>query len=102
MVTAPAFLHSPTVPATVSQVMVCGGIVISSVLGQLTMNHGFGYCRSWEGGLYLTSEVILTSLAAIALLGDPVGWRFFIGGALILGSAVIIQVEQALRGGGHS
>jgi hypothetical protein len=30
------------------------------------------------------------------LLGDPVGWRFFTGGALILGSAVIIQAEQAL------
>jgi len=100
--TAPAFLFSPTVPASLSQVMVCAGIVISSVLGQLTMNHGFGYCRSWEGGLYLTSEVILTSLAGIALLGDPVGWRFFIGGALILGSAVIIQAEQALRGGSHS
>lgn len=102
MVTAPAFLLSPTVPATVPQALVCVGIVVSSVLGQLTMNHGFGYCRSWEGGLYLTSEVILTGLAGITLLGDPVGWRFFIGGALILGSAVIIQAEQALRGGSHS
>ena len=102
IVTAPAFLFSPTVPVTVSQVMVCAGIVVSSVLGQLTMNHGFGYCRSWEGGLYLTSEVILTSLAGIALLGDSVGWRFFVGGALILGSAVVIQAEQALRGGSHS
>jgi drug/metabolite transporter (DMT)-like permease len=100
--TAPAFLSSPTVPASLSQVMVCAGIVISSVLGQLTMNHGFGYCRSWEGGLYLTSEVILTSLAGIALLGEPVGWRFFIGGALILGSAAFIQAEQALREGSHS
>jgi hypothetical protein len=25
-----------------------------------------------------------------------VGWRFFAGGALILGSAVAIQVEQAV------
>jgi drug/metabolite transporter (DMT)-like permease len=102
LVTAPAFLYSPTLPATLSQAVVCGGIVLSSVLGQLTMNHGFGYCRSWEGGLYLTSEVVLTSLAGIALLGDPVGWRFFTGGALILGSAVAIQVEQALRGRNHS
>ena len=98
IVTAPAFLYSPTLPATLSQAMLCGGIVVSSILGQLTMNHGFGYCRSWEGGLYLTSEVVLTGLAGIALLGDPVGWRFFTGGALILGSAVAIQVEQALCG----
>lgn len=102
MVTAPAYLCSPSVPANLSQAMMCGGIVLFSVLGHLTMNHGFGYCRSWEGGLYLTSEVVLTSLGGIALLGDPVGWRFFIGGALILGSAVAIQVEQALRGGNHS
>jgi drug/metabolite transporter (DMT)-like permease len=101
LVTAPAFLYSPTPPANLSQILVCGGIVLFSILGHLTMNHGFGYCRSWEGGLYLTSEVILTSLAGVALLGDPAGWRFFIGGALILGSAVIIQAEQALRGGSH-
>ena len=41
---------------------------------------------------------MLTGLAGIALLGGPVGWRFFTGGALIPGSAVAIQVEQALRG----
>ncbi len=98
LVTAPAFLHSPTLPSTVSQALVCGGIVVSSILGQLTMNHGFGYCRSWEGGLYLTSEVVLTGLTGIALLGDPVGWRFFTGGALILGSAVAIQMLQARLG----
>jgi drug/metabolite transporter (DMT)-like permease len=102
MVTAPVFLLAPTVPATLSQVMVCSGIVISSILGQLTMNQGLGYCRSWEGGLYLTSELILTSLAGIVLLGDPVGWRFFVGGALILGSAVILQLEQTLRGSSFS
>jgi drug/metabolite transporter (DMT)-like permease len=66
------------------------------------MNQGLGYCRSWEGGLYLTSELILTSLAGIVLLGDPVGWRFFVGGALILGSAVILQLEQTLRGSSFS
>jgi drug/metabolite transporter (DMT)-like permease len=98
LVTAPAFLHSPTAPATFAQAMLCLGIIVTSVLGQLSMNHGFGYCRSWEGGLYLTSEVALTSLAGIMLLGDPAGWRFFTGGALILGSAVATQVERAWHG----
>jgi drug/metabolite transporter (DMT)-like permease len=74
-----------------------GGIVLSSVLGQLTLNQGVGSCRSWEGGLYLTSEVVLTGLAGIALLGDPVGWRFLTGGVLILGSAVAIQMLPARR-----
>jgi drug/metabolite transporter (DMT)-like permease len=62
------------------------------------MNHGFGHCRSWEGGLYMTSEVLLTAVAGIILFRDPIGWHFFGGGTLILGSAVAIQVEQALRG----
>jgi hypothetical protein len=61
------------------------------------MNHGFGYCRSWEGGLYMTSEVLFTAIAGVIMFGDPVDWHFFGGGALVLGSAVAIQVEQALR-----
>ncbi len=96
LTTLPGFLHAPAFPADSTQLLVCGGIVVTSILGQITMNHGFGYCRSWEGGLYLTSEVVLTSLAGVILLGDAVGWRFFAGGALILGSAVAIQVDQAV------
>jgi drug/metabolite transporter (DMT)-like permease len=98
MVTSPAFLYAPAIPGNFFQAMICAGIAVFSVLGHLAMNQGFGYCRSWEGGLYLTSEVVLTSLGGILLLGDSVGWRFFAGGALILGSAAALQVEQALRG----
>jgi drug/metabolite transporter (DMT)-like permease len=98
IVTAPFFLQAPVPPLSLNQMLVCGGIVLTSILGQLLMNQGFGYCRSWEGGLYMTSEVLLTALAGIMLFGDPVGWRFFGGGTLILGSAVAIQVEQTLRG----
>lgn len=98
VVTAPFFLQAPVLPLSFNQFLVCGGIILTSIAGQLLMNHGFGYCRSWEGGLYMTSEVLLTAIAGIILFRDPVGWHFFGGGALILGSAVAIQVEQALRG----
>jgi drug/metabolite transporter (DMT)-like permease len=97
-VTAPPFLQAPVFPLSAGQMLLCGGIVLTSILGQLLMNHGFGYCRSWEGGLYMASEVLLTALAGIILFGEPFGWRFFGGGVLILGSAVAIQVEQALQG----
>jgi len=97
-VTAPFFLQAPVLPLSAGQMLICGGIVMTSILGQLLMNQGFGYCRSWEGGLYMTSEVLLTALAGILIFGDPLGWRFFIGGTLILGSAAAIQTEQALRG----
>jgi drug/metabolite transporter (DMT)-like permease len=97
-VTAPFFLQAPVLPLSAGQMLICGGIVLTSILGQLLMNQGFGYCRSWEGGLYMTSEVLLTALAGILIFGDPLGWRFFIGGTLILGSAAAIHTEQALRG----
>jgi drug/metabolite transporter (DMT)-like permease len=98
LVTMPAYLASPTLPASLPQLLVCAGIVLASILGQLMMNQGFGYCRSWEGGLYLTSELVLTALAGILLFGDPVGWRFFTGGGLILGSALLLQLEHVLNG----
>ena len=97
-VTAPFFLQDPALPVSTHQVMVCGGRVITSIFGQLTMNHGFGYCRSWEGGLYMTSEMVFTAIAGIVLLGDPVGWRFWSGGALILGGAVTAQMQRAFPG----
>jgi drug/metabolite transporter (DMT)-like permease len=68
-------------------------------MGQLLMNQGFGYCRSWEGGLYMTSEVLLTALAGIMLFGDPVGWRFAAGGTLIIGSTIAIQLERTMPWG---
>ena len=96
--TLPGYVSSPTLPATWLQALVCGGIVLASILGQLMMNHGFGYCRSWEGGLYLMCELILTALAGILLFGDPVGWRFFTGAGLILGSALLLQLESVVNG----
>lgn len=96
-VTAPFFLQAPVLPLSFDQILVCGGIILTSIAGQLLMNHGFNYCRSWEGGVFMTSEVLLTALAGVILFGDSVGLRFFGGGTLILGSAVLIQMEQALR-----
>ncbi len=102
IVTAPFFFRAPVLPLHWNQMLLCIGIVLASILGQLLMNHGFGYCRSWEGGLYMTSEVLFTALAGVTLFGDPIGWRFAAGGTLILGSAVIVQLERAIRGAHRS
>jgi drug/metabolite transporter (DMT)-like permease len=99
VVTAPFFLEAPVLPLSFNQILVCSGIILTSIGGQLLMNHGFGYCRSWEGGLYMTSEVLLTAIAGIILFKDPVGWNFFCGGTLILGSTLAIQAEKAMRAG---
>lgn len=99
LVTLPGYLSGPTLPATLPQVLVCCGIVFASILGQLMMNQGFSYCRSWEGGLYLMSELILTAAAGILLFGEPGGWRFFTGAGLILGSALLLQLEHVIDRG---
>ena len=54
----------------------------------ITAIQGFRYCKSWEGGLYLMTEVIFTSLLGILFLSEIVTWRFWMGGVLIFGSAV--------------
>jgi drug/metabolite transporter (DMT)-like permease len=71
-----------------------GGIVFSSIAAQLLMNQGFQYCKSWEGGLFLTSEVVFTSVLGIVFLGEIVSWRFGLGGLLIVGSAVFINLVK--------
>lgn len=39
----------------------------------------------------MSSEVIFTALMGIVFLGDPVSWRFWAGGAMILGSVVALN-----------
>ncbi len=38
----------------------------------------------------MTSEAIFTVAAGILLLGDPVTWRFFIGGLMVFASSVML------------
>jgi len=91
LVTLPSFLMSPYVPVTMMDWGMVLGIVFVSVAGQLSMNQGFFYCRGWEGGVLMSSEVVFTSFMGIAFLGDPVSWRFWTGGVLIFGSAVALN-----------
>ena len=69
-------------------------ILLTSIGAQLLMNHGFQYCSSWEGGLLMTSEVLFSTLFGILLLGETVGWRFWAGAALIVGSAAAMNMLQ--------
>jgi len=58
------------------------------------------YCRGWEGGVFMSSEVIFTAIVGIVLLGDPVSWRFWTGAALVLGAVVALnrlKVEKQRR-----
>ena len=95
----PGFLSDPTLPSDALEWLMCAGIVLTSLTAQLLMNQGFYYCRSWEGGLFMTSEVVFTALVGIVLLHDPAGWRFWLGSFLIVGSVMVLNVESFTRNG---
>ncbi|MFC1863637.1 DMT family transporter [Thermodesulfobacteriota bacterium] len=91
LITFPAFIADPVFPATGVDWLMVGGIACTSVIAQLLMNQGFQYCKSWEGGLFLTGEILFTAVFGICILGELTTWRFWAGGLLILGSVVFFN-----------
>jgi drug/metabolite transporter (DMT)-like permease len=98
IITFPSYIADPRIPATTIEWVCVGGVVITSVVAQLLMTHGFQYCKSWEGGLYLMSEVIFTSLVGILFFIEILDWRFWAGGLLIFGSAVGLNQIRSRSG----
>jgi drug/metabolite transporter (DMT)-like permease len=90
-------MASPQIPRFPVEWLMLGGIAFSALAAQLLMNQGFRYCKSWEGGLFLMAEVVFTSILGILFLGEPVTWRFWLGGAMVLGSAVALNRGNARR-----
>jgi drug/metabolite transporter (DMT)-like permease len=91
----PQFIHKPHIPRYSGEWLMLGGIACSSILGQLLMNEGLRYCKSWEGGVFLMAEVVLTSILGIVFLGESATWRFWVGGALIFGSAIALNLRRS-------
>ncbi len=97
IVAAPKYLADPTFPDTAVEVALILGIILSSLSAQLLMNQGFLYCRGWEGGVFMSSEVVFTAIVGISFLGDPASWRFWLGGLLILGSVTLLNRLRAAQ-----
>ena len=95
LVTLPKFLQQPALPTTPTEWVMVIGIVFSSLTAQLLMNQGFFYCRGWEGGVLMSSEVIFTALVGILFFEDPATWRFWTGGLLILACVIAMNRLQA-------
>ena len=95
-VSAPMFALQPTLPSTPMEGALILGIVFSSLTAQLLMNQGFFYCRGWEGGVFMSSEVVFTAIMGIAFLGDPAAWRFWMGGITVLASVVALNRLKAV------
>ncbi len=91
VVTSPVFILNPVIPATSVEWLMVTGIIVTSLIAQLLMNQGFFYCRGWEGGVYMSSETLFTSVAGIVFMNDHVSWRFWVGGSIILGSGLLLN-----------
>ena len=95
----PPYISNPTIPDSALDWLMIGGIVGTSIVAQITMNQGFKYCKSWEGGLFLTCEMIFVAFFGIVYLGEPTNWRFWTGGLLILSSVLILNRVKAGNNG---
>jgi drug/metabolite transporter (DMT)-like permease len=95
LVTLPSFIMNPILPTNLTDTVMVLGIILSSLVAQLLMNQGFAYCKGWEGGVLMSSEVVFTALVGICFLGDPVGWRFWMGGLMIFGSVLLLNRANA-------
>jgi drug/metabolite transporter (DMT)-like permease len=94
LITFPVYMNDPIIPASGLEWMMVGGIAATSIIAQLFMNQGYKYCKSWEGGLFLTSEMVFTATFGIIFLGEIVSWRFWTGGLLILASTVLLNLNK--------
>ncbi len=97
LVTAPMFGMHYVFPLTMVDGFMVMGIILSSLAGQLLMNQGFFYCRGWEGGVFMSGEVVFAAVAGIVFLGDPATWRFFTGGSIILVSVAVLNGLMAAK-----
>ncbi|MFH1156247.1 MAG: DMT family transporter [Pseudomonadota bacterium] len=95
LITLPMCLSHPLWPASAREWAMIAGIVFTSVTAQLLMNQGFLYCRGWEGALFMSSETVFTAIVGIVFLNDPVSWRFWAGGLLVLGSALAMNRHRS-------
>jgi drug/metabolite transporter (DMT)-like permease len=91
LIALPPFMAGPRLPASPSDIFLVVSLIFIFLAAQLLMNQGFKYCKSWEGGLFLSSETLFTSVVGICFMGDPVTWHFWAGGGLIIASVVVLN-----------
>ena len=91
LITAPQFILTPVFPGNPLEWVMVLGIIFTSLTAQLLMNQGFFYCRGWEGGVFMSSEIIFTATVGIVFLGEPATVRFWLGGLLIFFSVVALN-----------
>ncbi|MEW6673133.1 MAG: DMT family transporter [Thermodesulfobacteriota bacterium] len=98
IITLPNFIMHPVFPSTALEWIMVLGIIFTSATAQLLMNQGFFYCKGWEGGVFMSSEVVFTAVVGIVCLGDPATLKFWSGGLMIFGSVVALNRLKSEKG----
>lgn len=96
-ITLPAFLGDPRLPATGMEWLLCIIMIAFSVAAQVSMNQGFFYCRGWEGGVFMTMDALFSVMAGVIFLKEPLTWRLFVGGGMILSGIIVMNLMSARR-----
>jgi drug/metabolite transporter (DMT)-like permease len=91
LVAFPPYIAEPAMPDSLKDWIMIGGIAGTSIVAQLSMTQGIKYCKSWEGSLFLTSELIFVSFFGIFFLDEQTTWRFWTGGLLIFSSVFLLN-----------
>lgn len=66
------------------------------LIAQVLMNHGFKYCKAAEGSLIMMSEVVFAGVAGVLLFKDSITYHFIVGGFLIIGSGVGLNLMSRI------
>ena len=90
------FAANPRLPGTSLEWMLALMIIIISTVGQMIMNQGYHYCKSWEGGLYMNSELIFAIMLGVFFFNEQLTWRFWAGSGLIFCSALSLSLRPLL------
>ena len=94
LLSAPMALSHPIIPATSMEWGMILLMVFSSVGAQLLMNQGFFYCKGFEGAAYMSMETVFAALVGILFMGDPVTFKFFAGGSIIVASGLALNAYR--------
>ncbi|UCF94391.1 MAG: DMT family transporter [Desulfobacterales bacterium] len=93
----PFFGAAPRIPQNKQEMLMVLGSMCLITIAQLLMTQAFRYCKSWEGGVLLTFEVIFTAFFGIVFLYEALTWKLLLGGLLVIAGAFGLSVINAHR-----
>ena len=93
--TLPFFIRNFKVPEVHHGILLVL-LALMLLVGQVTMNHGFSFCKASEGSLILMSEIVFAGIAGFLIFKDPITLNFLAGAFLIVGSGVGLNLLRRM------